>query len=135
MTKKYSFNSNSCWPKDNLILDKLDEIFYHQEEPFGSTSIIAQWEVMQLAKERQVTVLLDGQGADETLAGYYKYFEPFLAELYVKDKKRFRHELDAMHKNLGLEDLLSNRFKLESKYPKAVKTIGNFTRKLSSLEK
>ena len=61
--------------KGNQIINDLDKIFYHQEEPFGSTSIIAQWEVMKLAKQKEVTVLLDGQGADETLAGYFKYFK------------------------------------------------------------
>jgi asparagine synthase (glutamine-hydrolysing) len=33
---------------------------------------------MRLAKENNVTVLLDGQGADELLAGYHSYFEEYL---------------------------------------------------------
>jgi asparagine synthase (glutamine-hydrolysing) len=41
-----------------------------QEEPFPSTSIYAQWCVMKKARETGVTVLLDGQGADELFAGY-----------------------------------------------------------------
>jgi asparagine synthase (glutamine-hydrolysing) len=44
-----------------------------QGEPFGSTSIYAQYRVFQLAKEHGVTVTLDGQGADEMLAGYNGY--------------------------------------------------------------
>lgn len=43
---------------------------WHQEEPFGSTSIFAQWCVMAAAREAGVTVLLDGQGADEPIGGY-----------------------------------------------------------------
>jgi asparagine synthase (glutamine-hydrolysing) len=42
-------------------------LIYHQEEPFQSASIYAQYKVYELAKEHGVTVLLDGQGADETL--------------------------------------------------------------------
>ena len=51
----------------------LEHLAWHQDEPFQSTSIFAQWCVMGLARERGVTVLLDGQGADELLAGYRPY--------------------------------------------------------------
>jgi asparagine synthase (glutamine-hydrolysing) len=54
---------------DNLLRD-LDHIITAQGEPFGSTSIYAQYRVFQLAKENGITVTLDGQGADELLAGY-----------------------------------------------------------------
>ena len=51
----------------------LDDMIVAQGEPFGSTSIYAQYRVFQLAKENGVTVTLDGQGADEMLAGYSGY--------------------------------------------------------------
>lgn len=51
----------------------LDEMIRVQGEPFGSTSIYAQFRVFRLARERGVTVTLDGQGADEMLAGYNGY--------------------------------------------------------------
>lgn len=51
----------------------LDDMIMAQGEPFGSTSIYAQYCVFKLAKERGVTVTLDGQGADELLAGYSGY--------------------------------------------------------------
>ena len=41
-----------------------------QGEPFGSTSIAAQWFVMRAAAASGLKVMLDGQGGDETLAGY-----------------------------------------------------------------
>lgn len=52
----------------------LEKVIWHQDQPFGSLSIYAQWSVMRLAREHRVTVLLDGQGADETVAGYPFYF-------------------------------------------------------------
>lgn len=52
-----------------------------QDEPFGSTSIYAQYRVMGLVREKGVTVVLDGQGADEALAGYPGYRGRWLAEL------------------------------------------------------
>ncbi|AFU45176.1 asparagine synthase [Acidovorax sp. KKS102] len=51
----------------------LDDMIRTQGEPFGSTSIYAQYRVFQLAKENGITVTLDGQGADEMLAGYIGY--------------------------------------------------------------
>lgn len=51
----------------------LDDMIRAQGEPFGSTSIYAQYRVYRLAKESGITVTLDGQGADEMLAGYNGY--------------------------------------------------------------
>lgn len=45
-----------------------------QEEPFGSASIVMQHFVMRCAREHGIPVLLDGQGGDETLLGYERYF-------------------------------------------------------------
>ena len=55
------------------LIDDLDAMIRVQGEPFGSTSIYAQYKVFQLARASGVTVTLDGQGADELLAGYSGY--------------------------------------------------------------
>ena len=60
--------------EEDGMIDEFDELFWHQEEPFGGASIYVQYCVMRLAKENNVTVLLDGQGADEYLAGYHPYY-------------------------------------------------------------
>jgi asparagine synthase (glutamine-hydrolysing) len=52
------------------LLDDLETLVCFQEEPFGSSSIYAQWQVMRAARDTGVTVLLDGQGADELFGGY-----------------------------------------------------------------
>lgn len=56
----------------DLVRD-LDLLIRAQGEPFGSTSIYAQYLVFQRAKAEGITVTLDGQGADELLAGYDGY--------------------------------------------------------------
>ena len=58
-------------PQD--LVSDLDDLIKAQGEPFGSSSIYAQYRVFQLAKERGVSVILEGQGADEMLAGYIGY--------------------------------------------------------------
>jgi asparagine synthase (glutamine-hydrolysing) len=57
---------------EEMVLD-LESMIRAQGEPFGSTSIYAQYRVFQLAKKNGITVTLDGQGADELLAGYNGY--------------------------------------------------------------
>lgn len=51
----------------------LDDLILSQGEPFGGTSIYAQYRVFGLAREHGVTVTLDGQGGDELFAGYFGY--------------------------------------------------------------
>ncbi|MCK9509862.1 MAG: asparagine synthase (glutamine-hydrolyzing) [Pigmentiphaga sp.] len=51
----------------------LDDLIQAQGEPFGSTSIYAQYRVFRAAHEHGFTVMLEGQGADELLAGYQGY--------------------------------------------------------------
>lgn len=55
------------------LFQDIDSMIQSQGEPFGSTSIYAQYRVFQLAREHGITVTLDGQGADELLAGYDGY--------------------------------------------------------------
>jgi len=82
-------------PDGDTMLQELDRCFYHQEEPFGSASILAQYEVLKLAKQNNVTVLLDGQGADELLAGYHPFYSSFFKELKQRDIQLYNKELAA----------------------------------------
>ena len=60
-------------PDMATFITSIDEIVRIQDEPFLSTSIVAQYHVMKIAHEARVKVLLDGQGADEAFAGYPQY--------------------------------------------------------------
>ena len=71
-------------PSPENLLNIHRKLIWHQDEPFGSTSIFAQWCVFQKAKEMGLTVMLDGQGADELLAGYHTFFAPMFASLFTK---------------------------------------------------
>lgn len=68
-------------PDVNDLWNELDLITWHQDEPFGSTSIYAQWKVFQLANQNGVKVMLDGQGADEQLGGYDSFINWRIADL------------------------------------------------------
>ena len=63
----------SVVPTAAEFLRELDKLYFHQEEPFPATSIFSSYVVNRLALDHGVIVLLDGQGADEYLAGYAHY--------------------------------------------------------------
>lgn len=80
------------------LLKNWGKLCYHQEEPFGSASVFPQFKVYELAKQHHTTVLLDGQGADEILAGYSKYYKWYWQELFVKRKLVSSGEIKAAQK-------------------------------------
>jgi len=58
--------------------DRLTEL---QDEPTAGAGLYSQWKVMELAHRAGLKVLLDGQGGDETLAGYWRYLPTRLRDL------------------------------------------------------
>lgn len=96
-----NIESFDTWPSELNIIDLMEKTTFHQEEPFGSSSILAQWKVMELAKENGVTVLLDGQGADEYLAGYLSEYKVYLYQLYLNNKKKYHFEYESYMSKFG----------------------------------
>ena len=121
----YNVQSHQVFLTPELLSKQLDEVFYFQEEPFGSTSIIAQWEVMKLAKEKNVTVLLDGQGADEYLAGYKSYFINFFSSLRLTNKNAFKEQIKNYNSFYNTEFNTGNYFWLHAKFPSLRNNIRN----------
>ncbi|OFX56536.1 MAG: asparagine synthase (glutamine-hydrolyzing) [Bacteroidetes bacterium GWA2_30_7] len=76
LQKKYQFENFRTYPTADGALKNLNEFVYYNDEPTTSPTFYSQFEVMRLAKDNGVTVLLDGQGGDENFAGY-QYFHGF----------------------------------------------------------
>lgn len=60
-------------PQVHELGDDLEDLLKAQGEPFASASVYAQMRVFRMARRAGVPVTLDGQGADELLAGYLPY--------------------------------------------------------------
>ncbi|MDW8396024.1 MAG: asparagine synthase (glutamine-hydrolyzing) [Anaerolineae bacterium] len=81
------------FPTADTLQADLEAFIWHHDEPPISTSLYAQWCVMRLVREQGVTVVLDGQGSDELLAGYLP-FDIYLSQiLSTHDWSRFWREL------------------------------------------
>jgi asparagine synthase (glutamine-hydrolysing) len=82
-------NPFSVEPTSEGLLADLPAFVRAHDEPVISTSMYAQWNVMKLASQHNVKVLLDGQGGDELLGGYRWHFPVFhgqmLKEMRWKD--------------------------------------------------
>src|SRR5205814_1533188 len=75
-----------------------------------------QYKVYELAKKNGVTVLLDGQGADEVLAGYHKYYRWYWQELYRARKLDASGEMEAARR-IGINTGLSWKEKAAALLP------------------
>ncbi len=87
-------------PTSSEFVEELRDFIWHQEEPIVSTGPYAQWCVMRSARE-QVTVLLDGQGGDELIAGYVPY-----QLVYLRQLRRQRRYAELRHEAAAARDVL-----------------------------
>lgn len=103
VAKETGVTLHTTTPSFEKVIEKLEQIVWHQDEPFGSTSIIAQWDVYEKAHEVGLTVMLDGQGADEYLAGYTAFQKAYFRELLLTFRwRKLRKSLNqykALYKN------------------------------------
>lgn len=78
-------NMHYTSPNAKSFYNDFENFIIAQGEPISSIGPYAQFKVMQLAKGN-VTVTLDGQGADEQLAGYHYFFGSYYKELLTEFK-------------------------------------------------
>lgn len=68
------------------LQQEIDTILWHQDGPGASMSLFSGWQVQKKTGEVGLKVMLNGQGADEHLAGYFSHDLPLYAGLMAKMK-------------------------------------------------
>jgi asparagine synthase (glutamine-hydrolysing) len=82
LSQKVKFPSSKHIFDGDDAVNKLDATLEHNDEPFASFSVVAQYAIFQAIKrDTDLTVLLSGQGGDEVLLGYLKFFFFYLKDL------------------------------------------------------
>lgn len=87
---------------------EIDTCLARQGEPVGGPSVFLQYCVMKQAKAAGLKVMLDGQGGDETLLGYERYYIAYFLYLLQRGRlsdfaREFR--LASRHSRLSLHML------------------------------
>jgi asparagine synthase (glutamine-hydrolysing) len=106
----YLKNMRYTTPTAKSFFEDIGDLVETLDEPVPTTSIYAQYDVMRLAK-KYASVTLDGQGADEQLAGYHYFYGFYFKELLkefslLKLSSEIFHYIEK-HKSLyGIKTLL-----------------------------
>ncbi len=79
--KKTKAHAHQTFPSFDQLKSEIDAFIWHQDEPTGSTSQFSQWAVFKATNDAKLKVMIDGQGADEQLAGYGGNDIPFYTGL------------------------------------------------------
>ena len=72
----------------NQLWETLGEVLWHHDEPVHSMTALVSYALMRETARHGIKVVLNGQGADETLAGYPSYFGNFFHELLATGRIR-----------------------------------------------
>jgi asparagine synthase (glutamine-hydrolysing) len=89
-------------PDEDRLWSSLDRHAWHQDEPVHSFTSVVTYQLAELAKERGLKVILNGQGADEVLAGYPSFFMDYWSELVRSGyAKRAYDEIEAFARGHG----------------------------------
>ncbi len=112
----FSLRSFKTIVSDEEIPGLFQKIVEQQDEPFGSAGTLPQYKVFELAKQNNIKVLLDGQGADEVLAGYHKYYKWYWQELFRKRKLISSGELEKANE-IGVKEKFTFKNIIASLFP------------------
>ncbi len=84
--EKTGVNHHFVSPTSEDFLKDLDSFIWHQEEPFFGTSYFGEFKLRELIRKNNVTVSLEGQGADEIITGYTSLLYPYFFDMISKFK-------------------------------------------------
>ena len=105
-TKSESFY---LFPEVNGFINDIDRLTYHQDEPYTGSTVYAQWSVFKKIHETGIKVVLDGQGSDEILLGYFSFFPFYLKRNLLNPVKFVAGFLNGVNTtNLGYNKFTQN---------------------------
>jgi asparagine synthase (glutamine-hydrolysing) len=116
VSERFGIKMHKVSIEEDDVESLMHNAMQHCEEPFTSASSLAQHAVYAAAKKNGITVLLDGQGADELFAGYHKYYKWHWRDLYSKRELKSSNELTSAQE-LGIKESFDVKDKLAALMP------------------
>jgi asparagine synthase (glutamine-hydrolysing) len=89
VAQRYATDHHEFMLRYNDLPATLDVVTRHFGEPFADASAIPLYQLSRLTRE-SVTVALNGDGGDEALAGYQRYWLDPLANVYLRAPRWLR---------------------------------------------
>lgn len=116
VNEKVKAKSHQVFPDFEMLKEELESLVWHMDYPFGSTSQFAQWKVFEGAKKAGLIVMIDGQGADEQLAGYggndlFLYsglWKNFKLDKILTESNAYKKQYGSLPKGFLISGLLNN---------------------------
>ncbi len=84
VANRYNLEQFQIKPTTQSFLADIGKVIQAQDEPFGSTGVYVQWKIFEEMGKRGVKVVLDGQGADEYLGGYFSFLFPYAIDCLMR---------------------------------------------------
>jgi asparagine synthase (glutamine-hydrolysing) len=113
-----SVKAHKIFPKETDLFEQLDHMIWNMDEPFGSTSIYAGWNVHKAARENNLKVMISGQGADEQLCGYTDFYVTKFADLlcraefgkFNREWKIYKEKRAITEQHVSMKDVFQSSF-------------------------
>ncbi|MEH2561405.1 asparagine synthase (glutamine-hydrolyzing) [Bradyrhizobium sp. AZCC 2289] len=125
VTRNNNIDETHIFPTGEELFARLDELVWMQDEPFASSSVFAQWCLFRAVREHGVVVALDGQGADEQLAGYHGFLGARLAGLARNGRiGDFLGEFGAVRRLHGYGPMKFAEYLIANLMPSSIRSLG-----------
>lgn len=86
-TRHFSVHNKKLNIDTNSIKDIIEKVLYHQDEPFNYMIVLAHYQLLKVLNENSdIIVILNGQGGDEVLLGYLRFYFFYLKSLLQQHK-------------------------------------------------
>jgi len=101
----YKADHNNLYISENNLLEDLEKIVWHLDEPIANPTTVAMFSLAKFTKQK-VSVVLAGDGGDELFGGYKRYRYSKMVEAYNKLPQWLRKLLNLNKKFKRIDNLL-----------------------------
>ena len=116
--KQTNVTVHKIFPQETDLFTDLDRLIWCLDAPAPSASSFAAWNVYRAARDNGLTVLINGQGSDEQLAGYTHFYMAKFSELLVKGKFRtfarewkiYKEKRAVTEKHISMSEIFKSSF-------------------------
>lgn len=89
LIKNLKLKNEKLFITSNEVIKNFNKVIKQQDEPFINFIVVANYSILEkIKKETDITVVLNGQGGDEVLAGYLRFYFFYLK--YLFNEKNYR---------------------------------------------